>query len=190
MIEPGVAKRIKLVGFDVDGVLTDGGVYLGAVADRSGVVSNPGELKRFDIQDGLGIVLLKMAGLHTAVVTGRTGEAARMRAEELGIDDFSANSSAHKLEAFEKILARRHVRWEEAAFVGDDLPDLPLLRRVALPVAVANATSDVKEIARFTTTATGGHGAVREFIELFLKARGVWKDVTGRYLHERGDIRD
>jgi len=189
-IEPGVARRIRLVGFDVDGVLTDGGVYMGAVADRSGVVSNPGEFKRFDIQDGLGIVLLRMAGLLTCVVTGRTGEAARMRAEELKVDDFACNSSAHKLEAMEKILARHHVRWDEVAFVGDDLPDLPLLKRVSLPVAVGNAVPEVKSIARYTTAAIGGHGAVREFIEAFLKARGVWKEVVNKYLHERGDVRD
>jgi len=190
VIEPTTAKRIRLVGFDVDGVLTDGGVYIGAMADRDGVVSHPMELKRFDIQDGLGIVLLKMAGLMTAVVTGRTGEAGRMRAEELGIEDFSANSSAHKLAAFEKILGRRHVRLEEAAFVGDDLPDVPVLRRVGLPVAVANATQEVRDAARFTTKAAGGHGAVREFCEEFLKARGVWKDVINRYLTERGDRPD
>ena len=187
MIEPALARRIRLVGFDVDGVLTDGGVYLGATADRGGIVSHPMELKRFDIQDGLGIVLLKMAGLVTAVVTGRTGEAARMRAEELGIDEFSANSSAHKLMAFEKILSRRQVRWEEAAFIGDDLPDLPVLRRVGLPVAVGNATREIRDQALFTTAATGGHGAVREFCEAFLKSRGVWKEVTDTYLRERGD---
>lgn len=187
-IEPNAARRIRLIGFDVDGVLTDGGVYMGAVADRSGVVSNPGEFKRFDIQDGLGIVLLRMAGLLTAIVTGRTGEAARMRAEELKVDEFACNSSAHKLEAFEKILARHHVRWEETAYMGDDLPDLPVLKRVSLPVAVANAVPEVKAIARYTTTAVGGHGAAREFIEAFLKARGAWKDVVNKYLHERGDV--
>jgi 3-deoxy-D-manno-octulosonate 8-phosphate phosphatase (KDO 8-P phosphatase) len=89
---------------------------------------------------------------------------------------------------FEAILARRQVRWEDACFIGDDLPDLPLLRRVALPVAVANACAEAKDAARFVTTAGGGRGAVREFAEAFLKARGAWTDVVRTYLRERGDV--
>ena len=122
MIEPVVARRIKLVGFDVDGTLTDGGLFIGA-----GI-----ELKRFDIQDGLGVNLLKRAGLLTAVVTGRAGEAARIRSEEMGIDEFVI-SGGQKLTAFEAILARRGLKFEECAFVGDDLPDIPIMRQVGLP---------------------------------------------------------
>jgi len=182
MIEPAVARRIRLVGCDVDGTMTDGGVYLGvAGGDRV-------ELKRFDVPDGLGVHLLRAAGLVVAVVTGRAGDAARLRAEELEVDEFWGDAGAKKLPAFEEMLQRRKLRWEEACFIGDDLPDLPLLRRVALPVAVANACAEVREVARFTTAAPGGRGAVREFAEAFLKARGVWTDVVRTYLRERGDV--
>jgi 3-deoxy-D-manno-octulosonate 8-phosphate phosphatase (KDO 8-P phosphatase) len=181
VIDPAVARRVKLVGFDVDGTLTDGGLYLGT-ADGRRV-----ELKRFDIQDGMGIHLLRAAGLVVAVVTGRDGDAARLRAEELHVDEFAADGGARKLPLFEGILQRRHVRWEEACFIGDDLPDLPILRRVALPVAVANGCREITGAARYTTVAAGGHGAVREFAETFLRARGEWSGVVQTYLEEHGD---
>ncbi len=182
MIEPQVAKRIRIVGFDVDGTMTDGGLYLGT-AGGQGV-----ELKRFDIQDGLGVHLLRQAGLAVVVVTGRGGDAARLRAEELQVDEFAAETGARKLPVFEGMLLRRQLRWEEACFIGDDLPDLPLLRRVALPVGVANACPEVREAVRFTTERAGGRGALREFAEAFLKARGSWSTVVRDYLKERGDV--
>ena len=182
MIEPAVARRVKLVGFDVDGTMTDGGLYIGTAGGQ------PVELKRFDIQDGLGVHLLRAAGLVVVIVTGRAGEAARLRAEDLQVDEFTADAGARKLPAFEAILRRRQVRWEDACFIGDDLPDLPLLRRVALPVAVANACPEAREAARFTTAAAGGRGAVRELAEALLRARGVWTEVVRTYLHERGDV--
>lgn len=181
MIEPTTAKRIKLIGFDVDGTMTDGGLYIGVHGGQ------PLELKRFDIQDGLGIHLLRAAGLPVVIVTGRGGEAAEVRARELQVDEFLADSSARKLPAFEGVLQRRGVRWEECAFVGDDLPDLPILRRVALPIAVANAAREVKEAARHTLSLTGGHGALREFAEMLLRSRGTWHEVVRNYLRERGD---
>ena len=123
------------------------------------------------------------------IVTGRAGEAARIRAEELQVDEFVADAGARKLPLFEGMLLRkRQLRWEEACFIGDDLPDLPLLRRVALPVGVANACAEVREVVRFTTVRAGGRGALREFAEAFLKARGVWNDVVRDYLRERGDV--
>jgi 3-deoxy-D-manno-octulosonate 8-phosphate phosphatase (KDO 8-P phosphatase) len=182
MIEPAVAKRIRIVGFDVDGTMTDGGLYVGMAGGQSV------ELKRFDIQDGLGVHLLRAAGLAVVIVTGRAGDAARIRAEELHADEFAADAGARKLPVFEGMLLRRQMRWEEACFIGDDLPDLPLLRRVALPVGVANACAEVRETVRFTTTRPGGRGAVREFAEAFLQARGVWTDVVRAYLRERGDV--
>jgi 3-deoxy-D-manno-octulosonate 8-phosphate phosphatase (KDO 8-P phosphatase) len=182
VIEPAVARRIRLVGFDVDGTMTDGGLYIGMAAGQAV------ELKRFDIQDGLGVHMLRAAGLLVVVVTGRAGEAARLRAEELEVDEFSADAAARKLPAFESILERRKVRWEEACFLGDDLPDLPLLRRVALPIAVANACPEVRDTARFTTRAPGGRGAVREAAEALLQARGDWPDLIRGYLRERGDV--
>ncbi len=182
MIEPAVARRIRIVGFDVDGTMTDGGVYLGVAGDERV------ELKRFDVPDGLGVHLLRAAGLVVAVVTGRAGEAARLRAEELEVDEFWGDAGAKKLPAFEEMLQRRKLRWEEACFIGDDLPDLPLLRRVGLPVAVANACPEAKEAARYTTTAAGGRGAIREFAEAFLRSRGVWTDAVRTYLREQGDV--
>jgi 3-deoxy-D-manno-octulosonate 8-phosphate phosphatase (KDO 8-P phosphatase) len=181
MIAPSVARRIRLVGLDVDGTLTDGGIYLGlAGAERV-------ELKRYDIQDGLGLLLLRMAGLPLVVVTGRAGEVARLRAAELEVDEFIADPLARKLEPFEAVLQRRGLRWEEACFLGDDLPDLPLLRRVGLSVATANACPEVRKAAAHTTAASGGRGAVREFAEAFLRARGAWAEVRRTYLRERGD---
>jgi len=182
VIEPAVAKRIRIVGFDVDGTMTDGGVYVGTAGGQRV------ELKRFDVPDGLGVHLLRAAGLVVVVVTGRAGEAARIRAEELQVDEFAADSGARKLAMFEGMLQRREIAWEEACFIGDDLPDLPLLRRVALPVGVANSCAEVREVVRFMTTSAGGRGAVREFAETFLKARGVWTDVVRTYLRERGDV--
>ncbi len=182
MLEPAVARRIRLVGFDVDGTMTDGGLYVGAAGGQAL------ELKRFDIQDGLGVHLLRAAGLVVVIVTGRSSEAARLRAEELNADEFGVDPGARKLPLFEGMLARRQIRWEEACFIGDDLPDLPVLRRVALPVAVANACDEVKAASRIVTAAAGGRGAVRELAETLLKARGAWPDLVRTYLRERGDV--
>lgn len=185
MIEQAVAKRIRLVGLDVDGTLTDGGLYIGTVATTAG--PQPCELKRFDIQDGLGIHMLRTAGLPVVIITGRDSEAARIRAAELKVDEFISDPAARKLPLFESMLQRRAVRWEEVCFVGDDLPDLPLMRRCGLPVAVANATAEVRAVARHTTAARGGNGAVRECAEALLRARGSWTDTVREYLKERGD---
>jgi 3-deoxy-D-manno-octulosonate 8-phosphate phosphatase (KDO 8-P phosphatase) len=181
VIEPALAQRIRLVGVDVDGTMTDGGIYV--AADAAG---RPVEAQRFDIQDGLGIHLLRAAGLPVVLITGRASEAARLRARALEVDEFVSEAAARKLEAFEAVLLRRGIAWEEVSFVGDDLPDLPILRRVALPVAVANAAPEVRAVVRWTTVASGGHGAVREFSEALLRARGNWAETVERYLAERG----
>ncbi|HEX2081666.1 MAG TPA: HAD-IIIA family hydrolase [Longimicrobium sp.] len=175
-----LARRIRLVVFDVDGVLTDGGIYLGAT--ESG---EPVEMKRFDIQDGLGILMMRTAGLRVAIVTGRTSEAVRIRAEELEVDDLHQDRTADKLNALTAILERQGVGWEETAFLGDDLPDLVVLRRVGLPAVVGNATSDARAHARWHGTRRGGHGAVREFAEALLKARGEWAGAVEAYVRER-----
>ena len=181
MIEPAVARRVRLVGFDVDGTMTDGGLYIGTHGGE------PVELKRFDIQDGLGVKLLRDAGVKTVMITGRAGEAARIRAEELKVDEFVI-SGGQKLAGFEPLLAKHGVRWAETCFVADDLVDLPILRQCGLPVAVANACREVKAAASFVTAAAGGHGAVREFVEAFLQARGAWTESVRTYLRERGDV--
>jgi 3-deoxy-D-manno-octulosonate 8-phosphate phosphatase (KDO 8-P phosphatase) len=173
------ASRVKLVGFDVDGVLTEGGIFLG-VAGEARV-----EFKRYDIQDGLGIHLLKAAGIRAAIITGRESESVRLRAAELGIDDCVQDREARKLPAFLRLLERHGIAAEDAAFVGDDLPDLGVLRMVGLPVAVGNAVAEVKAACEVVLERQGGHGAVREFVELLLRARGEWTDAVERYVEER-----
>ena len=179
MIETGLARRIRLLGLDVDGVLTDNGIFLGPVDGQ--VV----ELKRFDIQDGLGQVLMRSAGLPVVWVSGRYSEATTARARELRVEEVLQVPGAKKVEAFGALLERRGIAWEEAAFVGDDLADLQVLRRVGLPIAVANAVAEVKAVASYVTRAPGGHGAVREVAEALLKARGTWPDILQRYFTER-----
>ncbi|GBD33350.1 MAG: hypothetical protein KatS3mg081_0462 [Gemmatimonadales bacterium] len=181
MIDPELARKIRLVGLDVDGVLTDGAVYMGVVAGESC------EFKRFDIQDGIGIKLMQDAGIRVVLLSGRESPATLVRARDLGIGDVIQDDSARKLPAFERLLDRLGIGFEEAAFVGDDLPDIPVLRRVGLPVAVPNAAGEVKELARYTTRARGGFGAVREFAEALLRARGEWERLVERYLRERGE---
>jgi 3-deoxy-D-manno-octulosonate 8-phosphate phosphatase (KDO 8-P phosphatase) len=174
-----MARLIKLVGFDVDGVMTDGGIYLGDVGGTRM------ELKRFDIQDGLGISLLRRAGIKVAIATGRISESVRLRAAELGVDDVVQGPDGHKLDGFQRILERRGIRPEECAFLGDDFPDLPLLRIVGLPVSVGNAVSEVRRECRLHLDSLGGRGAVREFCERLLKARGVWEEAWHGYVAER-----
>jgi 3-deoxy-D-manno-octulosonate 8-phosphate phosphatase (KDO 8-P phosphatase) len=184
MIDPVVSRRIRLVGFDVDGVLTDGGIYLG---NAGGLAM---EFKRYDIQDGLGIRLLRSAGVKVVIVTGRVSESVRIRAAELEVDDVVQDAQARKLPAFMRILHAHGVAPGQAAFVGDDFPDLAVLRLVGLPVAVANAVPEIRDVCQCQLTRTGGHGAVREFSELFLKARGEWDDMVARYVAERSELPD
>ncbi len=181
MLQPIVAKKVRLVGLDVDGVMTDAGVYIGMSAD------GPVELKRFNIQDSIGIKLLMASGIKLVVVSGRSSQATNLRAEELGIEEVVQDPLAVKLPAFNEILERTGLRMEEAAFMGDDLPDIPVMRRVGLPVAPQNAVPEVKEVATLVTNAPGGHGAVREFAEELLRAQGQWEDAVRQYLQERGD---
>lgn len=180
--DAAVARRLKLVGFDVDGVLTDNGVYLGLVADHAV------EFKRFHIPDGLGIRLLRAAELAVVWVSGRESAATALRARELAVDELIQDPQARKLPAFEALLARRGLAWEDCAFVGDDLADLPLLVRVGLPIAVANAVPEVQAAARLVTTLPGGQGAVREVAERILQARGQWPGLVSKYFVERGDV--
>jgi 3-deoxy-D-manno-octulosonate 8-phosphate phosphatase (KDO 8-P phosphatase) len=179
MIDATLARSIRFVGLDVDGVLTDGGIYLGAADGR------PIELKRYEIQDGLGIYLLREAGIRCAIITGRVSESVRLRAAELGIDDLAQDPNAQKLPAFLAMLDRHGIAPSEAAFIGDDFPDMAVLRLVGLPVAVGNAVPEVRAACSLHLTRTGGAGAVREFAELLLKARGEWVSVTDRYVAER-----
>jgi 3-deoxy-D-manno-octulosonate 8-phosphate phosphatase (KDO 8-P phosphatase) len=172
------ASRVRLLGLDVDGVLTDNGVFIGPVAGARI------ELKRFDIQDGLGLILLRTAGFPVVWVSGRSSEATTLRATELRVEELLQVPGPRKAAAFGELLARRGIGWDEVAFVGDDLADLPILRRVGLPMAVANAVPEVKQAASYVTHAAGGHGAVREVIEALFRARGEWPDMLERYFAE------
>ncbi len=175
-IDPEIARRIRLVGLDVDGVMTDGGIYLGDVAGA------PLEFKRYDIQDGLGVFLLRQSGLLVAIVTGRVSRSVELRAQELRADDLYQDGQARKLPGLLRILERRGVSLAETAFVGDDYPDLAIMRAVGLPVAVANAVPAIKRVAALQLQRAGGTGAVREFAEGLLRARGQWDDVVEQYV--------
>ncbi len=182
MIDPTIARAIRIVGIDVDGVLTDGGIYLGAVEGR------PLEFKRYDIHDGLGIYFMRQAGLKIAVITGRVSESVRLRCAELGIDEVVQDARAVKLAPFDAILRRLGLTFAEAAFIGDDFPDMAVLRSVALPVAVANAVQEVRDACAVRLTRSGGRGAVREFPELLPRARGDWEPLWERYVADRSRL--
>ncbi len=179
MIPGDVARRIRCVLLDVDGVLTDGGVYVGETEDGRAV-----ELKRFDIIDNVGVHMLKRAGLTVAIVSGRVSPATRVRAEELGLECVQKDMG-FKLEAARELLERHGFDWQEAAFLGDDIPDVAILRRVGLPVVVANASLDARAAAAYQTRSSGGRGAVRELAEVLLRARGEWNRLMEEYLTER-----
>ena len=179
-IPEATARRIRLVVLDVDGVMTDGGIYLGMSGEDAV------ELKRFDVQDGLGVRMLVNAGIHVAIVSGRVSEATELRAAELGIEDVYQDAGARKVPVLEKLLAARGVGWGEVALLGDDLADLAPLRRVGLAATVANGVLEVRRVAAWQSSREGGRGAVREFAEALLRARGEWEGLVDEYCRERG----
>ena len=166
------AKAIRLLLLDVDGVLTDGRLYYG---------NNGEELKAFNIQDGLGIKLLQRNDIKVGIITGRSSALLARRAAELGID-LVVQGREDKLIALQEILETHDYRMEEIAFLGDDLPDVAVIRRVGLGVAVANARHFVVENAAWQTTASGGNGAVRELVEMILQAQGKLNSTLADYL--------
>ena len=156
------ARAVRLAIFDIDGVMTDGTLYIGA----------QGEVyKAFNILDGHGVKMLQAAGVTTAILSGRSSDAVVRRASELSIVHV-VQGAADKLAAFDALSARLGVQPAECAFVGDDLPDLPVMKNCGFAVAVANAVDEVKACAHYVTRASGGRGAVREFCELVLRAQG------------------
>jgi len=164
------AKDVRLVIFDVDGVMTDGRIII----DDEGV-----ETRVFDIKDGFGAIALKMTGVETAIITSRSSEAVRRRAEELKIERYHP-SARNKIEPYEQMLAELELTDGQVCYVGDDLVDLKMMRRVGLPVAVADAVAEIREAAAYVTQAPGGRGAVREVAELILKAQGKWDKVVSK----------
>jgi 3-deoxy-D-manno-octulosonate 8-phosphate phosphatase (KDO 8-P phosphatase) len=158
------ARAIRLLAVDVDGVLTDGRLCYGPGGE---------ETKRFHVHDGLALAAARAAGLAVAVVSSRASVAVSRRMAELGIS-LVHQGEADKLRALERILAQTGVAWREAAFMGDDLPDLPALARVGLALAPASAVPEVRRRVHWVSRRRGGEGAVREAVEMILKARSAW----------------
>jgi 3-deoxy-D-manno-octulosonate 8-phosphate phosphatase (KDO 8-P phosphatase) len=149
---------------DVDGVMTDGSVF----------ITSDGEIKQFDIQDGLGLMLMRRVGLKVAWISARPSIITQRRAEELKID-YLIQRKGSKVGAAEEIMAQAGLTWDDICFVGDDVVDLCLLKRAGVGVAVANAIPEVKAIAHYITERPGGHGAVREIATMIMKAQGKWE---------------
>jgi len=172
------ARKIKLFLMDVDGTLTDGGVCLISTtsADGSGdpVVS---EMKVFSAKDGQGLSLAHTMGIQTGFITGRSSPAVARRAEELNVT-FVYLGQADKTRAFEECMERAGVAEEEVAYLGDDLPDIPLAQRAGLAVCVANGAPELAAVCHFTTRQLAGHGTAREVVELILKAQERWEEAV------------
>ena len=167
-----LAQNIKLLVLDVDGVLTSGQIIFG----RDGEL-----MKKFHAQDGLGITVAQKAGLKIAIITGRESQMVKLRSAELSIGDVYQGIMS-KTEALGELLAKYQLDLEQVAYVGDDLNDLPVMTRVGLPCAVANAALEVKSHAQLVTKNSGGNGAVREVVEYILKAQGKWESIIAAYL--------
>ena len=165
------ASRVSLLVIDVDGVLTDGRIVYADYGD---------ELKFFDVQDGAGLVFWNRVGLKSAIITARTSRLLKRRAKELRVDVL-AQGRLLKLPTYEQLLKRFRVTDAQVCAIGDDLMELPFLRRVGLAVTVPNGVEEVKRIAHYVTRRAGGRGAVREVVELILKAKGLWDQVLQRY---------
>jgi 3-deoxy-D-manno-octulosonate 8-phosphate phosphatase (KDO 8-P phosphatase) len=167
-------RGIRLLILDVDGVMTDGRI----IVDDAGV-----ESKHFDVRDGHGLKMLMRCGIDVVLLTGRTSRAVKHRAADLGIREIH-QGALNKREVFEKILARRKLSPQDTAYVGDDVVDVPVLRRVGFGVAVADACSEARGVAAYVTEHAGGRGAVREVCETILKVQGRWAEVAARYEFE------
>lgn len=166
------AQGIKIVAFDVDGVLTDGRIYYSETGDA---------MKAFDVRDGMGMRLLQDAGIELAIITSRRAPAVLLRARDLGITHVQ-QGVADKRTAFDELIAGLGIAAEEAAFMGDDLVDLPVFRRCGFAATVAGAPALLKRHADYVTRAAGGRGAVREFCEMLLHSRGELAARTRRFL--------
>jgi 3-deoxy-D-manno-octulosonate 8-phosphate phosphatase (KDO 8-P phosphatase) len=165
-------SNINLLILDVDGVLTDGGI----IRDDAGQ-----QIKRFHVRDGAGIVLWRRLNKDVAIITGKESAVVSHRAEELGIQHVYQNVG-NKLEIYDQLKDELGVQDAEIAYVGDDLPDLPVMRRVAVPIAVADAAEEVRAAAKYIAKFPGGYGAVRDAIEFLCKEMGLWQQVLNRYL--------
>jgi 3-deoxy-D-manno-octulosonate 8-phosphate phosphatase (KDO 8-P phosphatase) len=170
------ATKIKLFLMDVDGTLTDGGVCLIGSTDASGE-STVTEMKVFNAQDGQGLSLAHTMGIQTGFITGRRSPAVAKRAAELKVS-FVYLGQAKKMQAYEECMEKAGVTEEEVAYLGDDLPDIPLAERSGLAVCVADGAAELKAACHYTTLRNGGRGAAREVVELILKAQGRWEEAV------------
>jgi 3-deoxy-D-manno-octulosonate 8-phosphate phosphatase (KDO 8-P phosphatase) len=171
------ARKIKLFLMDVDGTITDGSVNLISLPGEGGVA----EMKAFNSQDGAGLKLAHIMGIRTGFITGRKSPAVTQRAQELKVE-FVYLGQETKTAAFNDCLQKAGVREEETAYMGDDLPDMPVAGRAGLAIAVANAAPELKAVCHFVTSARGGDGSAREIVELILKAQGRWEEAVPRAL--------
>jgi 3-deoxy-D-manno-octulosonate 8-phosphate phosphatase (KDO 8-P phosphatase) len=187
------ARKVKLILFDVDGVLTDGTIWFVPIPDGEGTSSNPPEAghdisrvetKGFHAQDGIGISLARLGQLKTGIVTKRMSEAVALRARDLKLD-FVFQGITRKPEVLDKIVSEGKIRPEEICYVGDDIIDIPIMRLCGLAIAVANARPQVREIAHYTTPSRGGEGAARDVVEYILKAQNKLEKVVDAYLNAR-----
>ncbi len=165
------AKNVELILSDVDGVLTDGGI----VYDNQGI-----ETKKFHVRDGLGIRLWQRAGHKFGILTARTSHIVKLRAAELNVE-FVRQGFEDKLPAAQEIIKEAGLEPAQVCYIGDDLADLPVMRHVGLAVAVADGVGEVRTAAQYVTKLPGGHGAVRELIEMLLKSKKRWDDIIRRY---------
>jgi len=166
-----IAQGIRLLILDVDGVLTDGSIIL----DNEG-----NEFKAFHVRDGHGIKMLIRAGINVAIITGRYSKVVERRAHELGITEIYQKSYDKRV-AYRQLVEKYSVDEKEVAYIGDDIVDIPLLKRSGFPVVVADADDEVKAVAAMITKNRGGKGAVREICDFLLKAKGLWEDIIDEY---------
>ena len=171
MVDSNRIKKVKMLILDVDGVLTDGRIIWTNSAE---------EIKFFNVQDGVGIVLAHRAGLKVAIISARKSKVTEIRAKELKITEVY-QSMESKLVAYKKLIDKYKLADEEVAYIGDDLHDIPVLRRVGFAVATANAQEEAKQVSHYITKKNGGEGAVREVVNMILKAKGLWDKAVEKY---------
>jgi 3-deoxy-D-manno-octulosonate 8-phosphate phosphatase (KDO 8-P phosphatase) len=167
-----LAQNIRLIAFDIDGIMTDGGLYLSDSGE---------EFKRFNSLDGHGLKMLKASGIELAIITGRTSRCVELRAKNLGIVHVFQGVE-DKLDAMQTLLKKQGLKTDQAAYMGDDVVDLPVMRRVALAISVPQAPQIVRDHAYYVTQRQGGHGAVREACEWLMSAQGTLDNQLARYL--------
>lgn len=165
------SNKIKLLLLDVDGVLTDGSIMINDLGH---------ETKRFNVKDGFGLAAWRKSGRQVGIITARAGRALNHRMQELGID-LIIQGASRKIDHYQKTLADLNLNHDEVAYMGDDLPDLAVMQTVGYPIAPADARPEILEIAKYTCTHKGGHGAVREAVEHLLKQAGAWDNIVADY---------